>query len=461
MALINFREASYLKKHLDEVKHVTLSPNGADVLRIHMVPPRRSLDKNIPAVVVVNGQDIVPLSLSWSILLSVFIEAITPYDGKETTDSDWDAVVEQTIKAARKVYPSVKEATLKSDLWTIISALTDIAQGKKPQADVSPVSIGEYAAHMRAPHRMDLMISSMVKDASWNCNQKCLHCYAAGQSLASVQELPTSSWKAIIDKCRKAGIPQVTFTGGEPTMRSDLVELVEHSKWFITRLNTNGVLLTEELCAQLYQASLDSLQVTLYAADAETHNQLVGADNWTLTVQGIKNALAASLNVSINTPLCTLNRDYMATLRLAHELGVRYLSCSGLIVAGNARKDRSVDTQLSEDELYDILKNAFSYCQDNGMDLSFTSPGWIAEDRLLEIGFNSLPSCGACMSNMAVAPDGKVVPCQSWLSGTPLGDMLADPWEKIWDNPECQKIRKESGKLEHKCPLRTESGVTK
>jgi MoaA/NifB/PqqE/SkfB family radical SAM enzyme len=456
---MGFKEAIYLKKHLNEVKHVTLSPNGSDVLRIHMIPPRRSMDKNVPAVVVVNGQDIVPLNLSWAILLSAFIEAITPYDGRETSDSDWDLIVDKTVKSAKKVYLSVKESTLKNDLWTIISALTDIARGKKPSADVSPLSIGQYADHMRAPHRMDLMISSMVKDGGWNCNQKCLHCYAAGQSLASVDELPTHAWKAIIDKCRKAGIPQVTFTGGEPTLRDDLAELVEHSKWFITRLNTNGVLLTEELCEQLFKASLDSVQVTLYSADPKTHNALVGADNWERTVAGIKNAIAASLNVSINTPLCTLNRDYTETLRLARHLGVQYVSCSGLIVTGNARGESSVSTQLTQDELYNILKSAYAYCGYHDMEISFTSPGWIAEDKLLEIGFKSLPSCGACLSNMAVAPDGKVVPCQSWLSGEALGDMRTDPWDKIWDSPKCQQIRKESAKMEHTCPLRAESKV--
>lgn len=49
----------------------------------------------------------------------------------------------------------------------------------------------------------------------------------------------------IIDKCKDAMIPQITFTGGEPTLRSDLVELVNYSSWFVTRLNTNGVLLTK------------------------------------------------------------------------------------------------------------------------------------------------------------------------------------------------------------------------
>ncbi len=455
--ITTFRESAYLKKHLNEVKHVTLNPNGSDVLRIHMIPPRRSHNKDIPSAVVINGQDIIPINLSWAILLSAFIDAITPYDGSEMQESDWDSIIINTIKSVKSVYPAIKESTFKNDLWMIINTMTDIAQGRKPEANIGQISIGEYAIHMKAPHRMDLMISSMAKNDSWNCNQKCLHCYAAGQSLAVTEELPTHAWKQIIDRCRKAGIPQITFTGGEPTLRDDLVELVEHSRWFITRLNTNGVLLTEALCRQLYEASLDSVQITLYSADPEKHNLLVGAENWEKTIAGIKHALSASLSVSVNTPLCTVNRDYLQTLEFLHGLGVKYITCSGLILTGNACEEESVHTQLTSESLFDILKAAFDYCEENDMDISFTSPGWIEEDKLHEIGFISVPTCGACLSNMAVTPDGKIVPCQSWLSDEALGDMLADPWEKIWDGPRCQTIRKESSRMAHQCPLRTAS----
>ena len=227
---------------------------------------------------------------------------------------------------------------------------------------------------MTAPHRIDLMVSSMVKDGHWNCNQKCIHCYAAGQEYADKKELSTDEWKKIIDKCRESKIPQLTFTGGEPTRRADLVELIDYSKWFITRLNTNGVELSEELCRKLYDASLDSVQITFYSANKEEHNKLVGADNFDKTVEGIKNAIKCNLSVSINTPLCKLNRDYTSTLKFLHELGVKYVSCSGLIVTGNATKEESKQTQLSEEELYNILRDASKFTNENLMEMSFTSP---------------------------------------------------------------------------------------
>ena len=93
---------------------------------------------------------------------------------------------------------------------------------------------------------------------------------------------------AVIQKCRDAGIPQLTFTGGEPTMRNDLVKLVRAAQWFVTRLNTNGRLLTAPLCRELYDASLDAVQVTLYSADPAVHNALVGAPGFEDTVSGIR-----------------------------------------------------------------------------------------------------------------------------------------------------------------------------
>ena len=88
------------------------------------------------------------------------------------------------------------------------------------------------------------------------------------------------------------------------------------------------------------------------------------------------------------------------------------------------------------------------------MEISFTSPGWIKEDKLKEMGLN-IPSCGACLSNMAIAPDGEVVPCQSWLGKeSGLGNMLTTKWDKIWNNPKCKKIRKNSAKVLGICPLK-------
>ena len=450
-------ERRYRRRHLECVRHITLDPKGRGVLRIHMIPPRQDAD-NAPFLLLLNGSRLVPLNLSWAILLANFMDRLEPFTGVEITESDWNAMAAGAVAETHKTYPFTSKERLSDDLATMIRSLVAIARGQEPEAEVAPLTLGEYAPEMTAPHRMDLMVSAMTRGGAWHCNQKCLHCYAAGQPLSDTPELTTAQWKEILAKLRAANVPQVTFTGGEPTLRADLVELVEVAQWFVTRLNTNGRLLTPELCRRLYEASLDSVQVTLYSHDPAIHNALVGAEGFDDTVTGIKNAVAAGLSVSVNTPLCSLNTDYAAAVRFVNGLGVRYVTCSGLIPSGSAEGAESRATRLTEEQLTDVLRRAVTVAEELEMEMDFTSPGWLKEETLRFMGLTLVPSCGACLSNMAIAPDGGVIPCQSWLSSQPLGNMLTDDWDKIWQSQRCAAIRAKSAKMEQLCQLRQGNG---
>lgn len=443
-----------LKAYYEQIKgisHVTFDPKGPKVVRVHLIPPKK-LKLRVPWTVIINGQDILPLSGSWAILLNEFIKEVSKTSGIQLSEEDLTAVVEKTINAVKEIFPKTERDIIKSDLADIVNTLVDISKGITPSIDIGYMTLAKYAKYMNAPHRMDLMISAMSKNNCWNCNQKCLHCYAGSQQLANVSEITTSDWKKIIDKCQSAYISQLTFTGGEPTMRDDLVELVKYASWFVTRLNTNGVRLSKTLCSELYEASLDSVQVTLYDCQRDVHNVLVGSKHFDDTIQGIKNAIEAGINTSINTPLCRLNKNYLDTIKFAEKMGVKYFTCSGLIQTGNACNDSSVDTRLSEKELLAIIKEAVQYCHEHGLDLSFTSPGLIKESELKDLNIN-VPACGACLSNMGIAPNGDVVPCQSWLSTDSLGNLLNDNWKNIWNSQKCKTIRNVSAKSLLKCQL--------
>jgi radical SAM protein with 4Fe4S-binding SPASM domain len=54
---------------------------------------------------------------------------------------------------------------------------------------------------------------------------------------------------------------------------------------------------------------------------------------------------------------------------------------------------------------------------------------------------------------MAVAPNGDVVPCQSWLSEDSLGNLLNEKFSSIWKSKKCKLIRKNSMKINNLCPL--------
>ena len=80
---------------------------------------------------------------------------------------------------------------------------------------------------------MDLAIT-------YRCNNDCAHCYNARSR--DYPELSTKHWYQILDKLWAIGIPHVVFTGGEPTLRQDLPELIAHAEQNgqITGINTNG-----------------------------------------------------------------------------------------------------------------------------------------------------------------------------------------------------------------------------
>ena len=447
------RELAYAERNFGEVHHTTLDPEGPGVVRIHLVPPLVR-DRDVGAsVAILNGQDVIPVNTSWSILLTEFIRTVNEYSGRLVTDEDVAAILEKTCAEVKKVYPLVRRKRLRRDIYTIMETFRQVAAGETPDTSIGYLTLGEYAPKMRAPHRMDLMVSAMTANGRWHCNQNCVHCYAAGQTNAEEAELTTEQWKRILDRCRSACIPQVTFTGGEPTMRDDLPELIDYAKWFITRLNTNGIRLTPEYCRRLKEASLDSLQITFYSADEAIHNRLVGAERWRDTVAGIENVLAAGISLSVNTPLCTLNRDYVGTLAFLKDKGVRYVTCSGLITTGNAATPASESLQLTLEEIRGVLRDGVDFCYANEMEISFTSPGWVSDAFCRELGIPT-PNCGACLSNMAVTPGGNVVPCQSWLSDEPLGSMLEDDWDAIWNGERCRRQRDYAARMLCECPLR-------
>ena len=207
-----FLEQRYRRKHLRCVRHITLDPKGRGAVRIHMIPPREDA-ADAPFLLLLNGDKLIPLNLSWAILLANFMDRLEPFAGLEISESDWHAMADAAVAETHKTYPFTKKTELAEDLFLMLTSLVAIARGQEPEAEVGVLSLGDYAAEMTAPHRMDLMLSAMRKDGGWHCNQKCLHCYAAGQSLADAPELSTQQWLDILRRLRSANIPQVTFTG--------------------------------------------------------------------------------------------------------------------------------------------------------------------------------------------------------------------------------------------------------
>ena len=91
MKKMTLLERRYRRAHLDCVRHITLDPKGPGVVRIHMIPPRTD-DPRDPFLLLLNGAQLVPLNLSWAILLANFMDQLEPFSGREIEESDWRAM---------------------------------------------------------------------------------------------------------------------------------------------------------------------------------------------------------------------------------------------------------------------------------------------------------------------------------------------------------------------------------
>jgi MoaA/NifB/PqqE/SkfB family radical SAM enzyme len=94
----------------------------------------------------------------------------------------------------------------------------------------------------------------------------------------AVPEMSGEQAKDVISQIARLGVPHMIFAGGEPLLREDLPELIAHAHQLgiVTRMSTNGLLLTRERVRELKRAGLDVCGVSLDSPDAEVHDRLRG-----------------------------------------------------------------------------------------------------------------------------------------------------------------------------------------
>jgi len=303
--------------------------------------------------------------------------------------------------------------------------------GACPVCDLDIDIQAPFTTTPTAPYRMDLAVT-------YRCNNDCPHCYNARPR--DYTEISTSQWFQIIDRLWDIGIPHVVFTGGEPTLRSDLPELIAYaeSKGQITGLNTNARRLgNDRFLGKLIDAGLDHVQITVESHDAAIHDEMVHAKGaWKQTIAGLHNALDTPLYVMTNTTMLRQNSPYMAqTLDFLAEVGVPTIGLNALIYSGHGLE---VGTGLAERELPPLLDLARQKTDYYRQRLIWYTPTQYChfDPMQLELG---VKGCTAALYNMCVEPDGSVIPCQSYYE--PIGNMLTDPWNNIWHHSLADSLR--------------------
>jgi organic radical activating enzyme len=232
-----------------------------------------------------------------------------------------------------------------------------------------------------------------------------------GKHVAPVErvrrELRTEEWTSIFDKAWQAGIPHLVLTGGEPTLRPDLPELIAYAEKLgqVTGLITDGTRLSEkDYIHQLLVAGLDHIMIVISEAD----------ESW----EGLRDVLTEDVFTAIHLTVTERNAAQLPELieKLA-RLGANGFSLSA---SSPALKDA---LQAARDA---VARQGLPLVWDLPVPYSSIHPVALelAEGEEVQLG-------GAGRSWLYVEPDGDVLPGQGIQKV--LGSILTDPWEQIWD----------------------------
>lgn len=268
--------------------------------------------------------------------------------------------------------------------------------------DLDPVSFLDFdqasphSADLTAPLRLDCALTYRLPS---NTQAE----YAPTKRVN--RELTTDEWKTILDKAWTAGIPHITFTGGEATLRDDLSELIAHAEGIgqVCGLLTDGLKLADKKYLDLLlQTGLDHILFILQPDNKES---------WT----ALETIMLEDIFVTVHL---TLNRDNAKNA----EQGLERLA--GL-------KVQSLSLTTSDNSLYETYNTLRDKAAELGLMLKVDLPVPYSANH--PIAFETLEDNipeGAGKAWLYVEPDGDVLPTQGKADQV-LGNFLRDEWQAI------------------------------
>lgn len=423
------RVKSLFEPHRPEpagIYHFQSPPDAPQQFRLHL-----RVEKDGRGVLLINAAKVLHLNQTATEHAKLMLEGRTPDEAAR--------------HIARRYHVSPQTAL--GDYERMQSSILSIAQSGEECCPVTYLEVDRIepmSADLSAPYRMDLALT-------YRCQNDCPHCYVGRAK--GFPEMSTEQWKRVLDRCWELGIPHVTFTGGEATLRPDLVELIQYAQdvGMVTGLQTNGRRLRDAAYLdQLLRAGLDHIQITLESHDPTIHDRMVGVEGaWQETVDGIKATVAADVYMMTNTTMTTENVGGIEdTISFLASLGVPTFGCNSLIYSGSAV---AVGSGIAEGDLQPILERVKRATEGHHMRLIWYTPTQYCEfdPTGLELG---IKGCTAARYNMCVEPNGDVIPCQSYYVA--LGNLLTDTWETIWEHELARYLRNRDFRMDkcYQCP---------
>ena len=305
----------------------------------------------------------------------------------------------------------------------------------------------------------------------WNmtrrCNLKCVHCYAHALEEEGRDDISTEQGKTLIDDLAAYGAPVMLFSGGEPLVRKDLVELAHHavSKGMRAVISTNGTLITKEKAKELKQVGLSYVGISLDGGE-EVHDRFRKVPgSFKKALQGIENCQAEGLKVGLRFTINKRNVGEVPKLfDLVRDLEVPRICFYHLVYSGRGSELIKEDLDHAETrQVVDLIMDRTRELHEQGkpkevltVDNHADGPYlWMrmkredpkrAEEVFELLQFNEGNSSGRGIG--CISWDGQVHADQFWRNHT-FGNVLERPFSEIWDDPAIELLHKLKDKKPH------------
>jgi len=376
------------------------------------------------AVLLIDVQDAVHLNPTAALIVRWLLEGLPHW---------------QIVRLLKRRYRYADEPALHRQVAAVAEMLDRLLEptARCPTCALQVPRVELFSRRPEVPLKADVCLT-------YGCNNACSHCYNP-PSRRKLRPLGPRQWRRVLKKLARVGIPHVIFTGGEPTLVDDLPELIRFARrlGLVAGLNTNGRRLADKrFAARLARSGLSHVQITLLGHRAELHDELSGVrpsdpSAFQQTVRGIRNALEVGLHTITNTTLTRRNAPWAEKLvDFLHALGVRTFAANSMIHSGRGRNHPDA---LSEEELGPVLVSLRDRAVECHMRFLWYTPTQYCRLSPLELELGAR-RCNAAEYSICIEPNGDVLPCQSYYR--PAGNLLRDPWPRIWHSPLFQSFRR-------------------
>ena len=283
-------------------------------------------------------------------------------------------------------------------------------------------------------------------DITTKCNLKCKHC----RTNSINHDLTMEELEIIIDKCKEFKPMGVFISGGEPLTRKDIVDVVKATKRLAptTILNTNSLLLTEDLLKELIDAGLNAIQVSLDGTE-KFHDEIRGAGKYKKTIEKMKliSKYKDKIELHISSLVTSLNIDYMEEFVKqiidVEKIDVkilgfkRFIPNNELAGKGNLGKDGLKKMYNTLEKLQTKYKNITNVVADFPIKNIYQSE--LAKEIMHKYDLGCV-GCSAGVNGICIRNDGTVSPCS--LLYVSCGNILEENLDKILESEVMKKVIK-------------------